>query len=429
MPVRIAQSWLASPYHLLIRASLVLAVGVGFALGLYLVVGFAFGLPLAASSPALVQVHGQVQIVGFVGLFIMAVAVQLLPRFYASRLEHPTQVLLGGLLLATGLALRIIGQPLLPGVPLRPVILMLSGAFELVGVLLAVQSFAQLIGRGLKASRGWEVVLPATMGGSLVMALVLNLVACLELARGSLVVPYAQDEALLSLELWGFASTMVLAVSGRVFPKFLLLQPTREGLARAALALWAVGSFGVPLVWLVADGTPALRALFALAQFLGGALFVVALRLYESAARRSGVPHITNPTRRWVRLAFVLLLTAAAVNLGTAIAELLGRTSTAAELSAARHLVGQGFLLPMIQLMAARILPGYSGYMTQRPRLLSALVWSLLAGAALRGGAELVGGYAPGWGVAIALGGTLTAGAFVIFAVGLWRTTPRPSSV
>ena len=80
----------------------------------------------------------------------------------------------------------------------------------------------------------------------------------------------------------------------------------------------------------------------------------------------------------------------------------------------------------MIQLMAARILPGYSGYMVKRSRLLGALVWSLLAGAALRGGAELVGGYAPGWSAAVALGGTLTAGAFVVFAVGLWRTTSRP---
>jgi len=424
--VQVAQSWLASPYHLLIRTSLALAVGVGFSLGLYLVLGFAFGLPLAATSPALVEVHGQVQVFGFVGLFIMAVAVQLVPRFHASRMAHPTQVSVGGLLLAAGLILRLVGQPLLPGVPLRATLLVLSGIFELVGVLLAVHTFALLIGRGVTPPRGWEALLPATLGGSLVLALVLNLVACLELAQGALVVPYALDEALLHLEVWGFASTMVLAISGRVFPKFLLLQPTRAHLARAALGLWAVGSFGVPLVWLVFEGTPALRFMAALAQFGGAVLFVTALRLYDPAARESGTPHITNPTRRWVRLAYALMLTAAAANLGIAAADFLGRTSTVAELSGARHLVAQGFLLPMIQLMAARILPGYSGHMLKRGRLLGALLWSLLAGAALRGGAELAGGYAPGWSAAVALGGTLTAGAFVVFAVGLWRSTNPP---
>ena len=62
----------------------------------------------------------------------------------------------------------------------------------------------------------WRAVLPATMGASLVLTLVLNLAACVALAQGASVVPFAQDEALIHLELWGFASTMVLAVSGRV---------------------------------------------------------------------------------------------------------------------------------------------------------------------------------------------------------------------
>ena len=44
-------------------------------------------------------------------------------------------------------------------------------------------------------------------------------------------------------------------------------------------------------------------------------------------------------------------------------------------------------------------------------------------GAALRFVAELLGGYAPGWGVLVALGGTLGVIAFLVFAVGLWRAT------
>jgi hypothetical protein len=83
-------------------------------------------------------------------------------------------------------------------------------------------------------------------------------------------------------------------------------------------------------------------------------------------------------------------------------------------------------LLPLIVLMAARILPGYSGYMLHRGRLLAGMVWSLLLGAALRGGAELIGGYSSGWSVLVVLGGTLAVGAFVVFAIGLWRATGRP---
>jgi hypothetical protein len=413
------------------RTSLVLALAAGVSLGLYLVLGLAFSLPLAPSTPALMQVHGQAQVFGFVALFIMAVGAQLFPRFHASRLDRPAQVSFGGLLLALGVALRLVGQRLPATATARPALLVLSGLLELGGVLLVVHAFARVIRGGPQSARTglvpipWRALLPATMGGSLLLALVINLLACLELASGSGVVPFAQDEGLLHLELWGFASSMVLAVSKRVFPKFLLLQPTREGLIRAALAFWALGSFGVPLAWLLLDGAAAARIMPALAQLLGAGMFVAGLRLYETPARDSGMPHVTNPTRRWVRAAFALLLVAAAADLGIAVAEALGRPAPLTELSGARHLLAQGFLLSVIVSMAARILPGYSGYMLRRPRLLAPLAWSLLAGAALRGGAELVVGYAPGWGALVALGATLSVAGFVAFAVGLWRATGR----
>src|SRR6266568_4817110 len=292
------------------------------------------------------------------------------------------------------------------------------------GVGLVLYAFAGVMRGGVEpAPSVWRALLPATLGSSLILALLLNLAVCVELAQGAIVVPFAQDEALIHLELWGFASTMVLAISGRVFPKFLLLQPTRDGLIRPALALWALGSIGSPAVWLLLHGAPAARTLTTLAQLVAAVLFVVGLRLYELPVRTSGTPYVTNPTRRWARLAFAMVLAAASANLGIATAETLGVTTTVTQLSAARHLLVQGFLLPLIVLMAARILPGYSGYMLHRPRLLGALVWSLLIGAALRGGAELVGGYSPGWSSLEALGGTLAVVAFIAFAVGLWRST------
>ena len=49
----------------------------------------------------------------------------------------------------------------------------------------------------------------------------------------------------------------------------------------------------------------------------------------------------------------------------------------------------------------------------------------VLLGAVLRGGAELIGGYSPGWNLVVALGGSLATVAFVVFAVGLWRSTRR----
>src|SRR5579859_7076621 len=97
-----------APCGLLVRTSLILGVGAGFSLGLYLLFGFAFGLPLSAGAPALVQVHGQLQVLGFVATFIMAVAVQLFPRFHATRLQRPAEVSCRGLLSAAGVVVRAV---------------------------------------------------------------------------------------------------------------------------------------------------------------------------------------------------------------------------------------------------------------------------------------------------------------------------------
>jgi hypothetical protein len=423
---RSASTLLSNPHPLLIRTSLALALVFGFSVGFYLILGFAFGLPLAASTPALMQLHGQMQALGFVALFIMAVGVQLFPRFHSARLDRPWLVSLGGLVLAVGLVLRALTQTVRPPDAARAVGLVTSGILELVGVALAVYAFARVIRSSVQPGpRGPGALLPATMGGSLLLALLLNIAACFELARGGLVVPFAQDEALLHLELWGFASTMVLAVAGRVFPRFLLLQQTHERVLPYAFALWAAGSFGVPVVWLVWQGAALPRAAMTLAQLAGACLYVAALRLYEMPVRPSGMPHVTDPTRRWARLAFALMLVAAAADFGLAAAEALGYPPAFTALSAARHALAQGFLLPVIFVMAARILPGYSGHMLHRPRLLAALVWTMLSGAALRFGGEFLGGYTPGWGAVTAVGGTLGVAAFVVFAAGLWRATGR----
>ena len=94
--------------------------------------------------------------------------------------------------------------------------------------------------------------------------------------------------------------------------------------------------------------------------------------------------------------------------------------------SAGRHALAQGFLVPIIVIMAARILPVYSGWMVRHPSLLSGLLWTLFVGAALRSGGEMLGGYAGVWAMAVGTGALMSTGAFTVFAVGLWHASSQP---
>ena len=134
---------------------------------------------------------------------------------------------------------------------------------------------------------------------------------------------------------------------------------------------------------------------------------------------------MTDSARRWARLAFGFLLLAAALGMLLPLGEAIsGRPVAGTVLSAARHALAQGFLLPIMVFMGARTLPGYSVWTLRHPRLLASVISMLLLGTGLRAGAELVGGYAPGWSLLVALGAVLGAIGFVVFAVGVWWTMP-----
>jgi hypothetical protein len=157
-------------------------------------------------------------------------------------------------------------------------------------------------------------------------------------------------------------------------------------------------------------------------------LFLVGL--YNAPSRASGTPYVSNPTRRWIRIAFAFLVVALAREAGLFAAEaVLGVPPSAADLSAARHALAQGFLLPLMVAMAARLLPIYSADVLRRKWLLELSVDLILVGAFIRVGAEMLGGYAGIAGPLVALGGTTTIVGMTVFAVGLWsslRRLPRP---
>ncbi len=410
------------PYGLVLRLSLALSLVAGFGLGLYLLLGLALRFPLPPSTPALLQAHGQAQALGLMLLFVLAVGVHLFPRFHARPLDRPIQVSVGALLLTSGVTLRAVAQPFEPSVA-RGVAVVVGALLALVGALLALEALGRVVRRG-ETGRPERVILPMAAGLSLLGALLLNVIAAIGLAAGGLLVPAALDEAYLHLALWGFAASMILVVAGRVYATLLLLRPEREALVRPMQVFWLVGSLGVPLAWLLAPGQPVARAVPAAAQLLGALLFVVAIRLYEPPRQQSGMPWVTNPTRTWARTAFAFLLLGALLNVVLPLAESFGSTVPATAVSAARHALAQGFLVPVMVYMAARILPGYSAQMLRRGRLLGAIMASLFVGAALRVAAELVGGYDPVWGPLVALGATLETLGFTAFAYQLWRQTP-----
>ena len=97
------------------RLSLALGLVPGLGTGLLLVLVAGAGLPVSIAWPQLAQAHGQVQALGYTLLFILAVGLQLFPRFLGAPLLHVQRAPWGASVVALALVARLVGQPLAPG--------------------------------------------------------------------------------------------------------------------------------------------------------------------------------------------------------------------------------------------------------------------------------------------------------------------------
>jgi len=421
----------SGPYAATMRLALGLALLPGLGTGLLLVLVVGLRLPLSIAWPQLAQAHGQIQTLGFVLVFIVSVGLQLFPRFLGAPLQQPSRATWGAIIISLGLVARLFGQPLAPGV-LRTLLLLVAAIGVPAGALLAGSAFHGLSRRSVQPSTGpaaaWRRFI--LVGGlSLGCALVLFVATGLALAFGDLLVDQGADEALIHLELFGFTACLIFAVSSRIFGRFFLLRsaPSFETWVPRLAMAWGAGVLLVSAGWFV-PGQPGalLRVLGAALQLIVACAWLWLSGLLAPPTRPSGTPHVTNPTRRWARLAFAFLVLGLALNAGFFAREaLFGVPPSFTDLSAARHALAQGFVLPMMVAMASRLLPIYAAEVLKHRLLVEVTMALLFVGAALRVGAEAIGGYAEVTGPIVALGGTLGVAGFAIFAAGMWSSLRR----
>jgi hypothetical protein len=230
---RLARS---EPHQLFILASLALGSGLGFILGLLVVLSRLFEWRLEAGRPDLAQVHGEVQAVGFVGLFIIGLSLRLIPRFAHAQLR------------GASLILPMLGAGVISLLARSLVVIWLPDDLHSFGVL-AVE-LGLLLSAGCFIAIVWGTLLPSParseatswffLAGSLLFflqALLATLVAVYELRDITPVFSYLPSAARLYLLLGGFLVAFIGGVSGRALP-VMVGRPRADRAGRAvAIAL------------------------------------------------------------------------------------------------------------------------------------------------------------------------------------------------
>jgi hypothetical protein len=409
-------------YRSFLRAAVVIGMLGGAALGAvaltHLAVwGYSGVMPEWRWWPALIQAHGNAQLFGWTGLFVIGVAFHSLPRILQRPGPPPVLARATFALVFSGLALGLVAQPLAAGGRV-PLLFPVAMALQAVGVSLFAAYVLKIAGRPRQPSHGFIVVGTLWFWMGALARFGLSVAA---MAEAGAMPPASANAAYLHAMTWGFLLCYVLGYSLRLLPVFVGLPSGRTSLAWAGLLLLTAGTGAEALARLAAAPLLSTAAMGASVVGIGCAL--AALRVWAAPI---GSPDADSGwLRRFAATAYGWLVVAGVLLLGLRLAEAVGPVSLLhahAIGGASRHALTVGFVSLMLVGVAWRILPLFSGAAGPRPGLVGAVFSLLVAGSLLRVGGQVAAGlWGGGWYAVMGVSGWPELAGVTLFAVDVLR--------
>jgi hypothetical protein len=315
----------------------------------------------SALPQAWLQAHGQAQIFGWIGSFIIGIGLYSLTKTQ-STLIFPTRIGWSAWGLWTlGIALRWIA-----GVALWHwrVLLPVSGLLQLSGFLLFFYAVRR---HGPKATSSkpepWmRMVVASTI--CFLLTLAVNFVALLRqgMTGASPALPHVLDQMFVVLAVWGIIVPTVWGFNARWLPIFAGLRP-----ANGERLLWAYGLSILGLVVTFFD----LLAVASVAFFFAALISIEALHVWQRSVHPPKLLNIHPSFPVFVRLAYVWLVISCVLALLAVPFDHAGGLW-----GASRHALTVGFAAGMVFVIGPRILPAFCGMKILWSKRL--MFWSLL---------------------------------------------------
>jgi hypothetical protein len=385
----------------------------GTFLGVWNLIGISSERNVSGLPQAWLQAHGQAQILGWIGSFILGIGFYSLTKILTGRPFPMRLAWFVWVIWTVGISLRW-----LAGMEGRywKVLLPLSAAIQLAAYMLFLVTLRR---NGPKSSGRPEIWMRMVSMGTSVFLLTL-VVNCGILFHQALVaaspaLPHVLDERFVVLEIWGILVPTVWGFNARWLPVFLGTEKPGER------RLWA--AYGLSIAGIVATFVGFLP--LASAAFLISALFSIdALHVWERPTHPAKVLNIHPSFPFFIRLAYGWLVVSCLMAMVAVPWDRSGGIW-----GGSRHALTVGFVAIMVFAIGQRVLPAFCGMRVLWSK--STMLWSLLllsGGCALRVFSEPLayeGIWSPAWKI-LPWSAGLEFTAVGLFALNLIVTMCRP---
>lgn len=390
----------------------------GTILGVWNLVNISEHQSASAPATAWIQAHGQAQLFGWVGTFILGISLYVLPKFRNRSLKSFGRAWCVWAFWTAGVAWHWLGVVYGAG---WQAALVGSAFLELAAYAGALWVIFAPGPKGRREGRSIPVDLGSWLGifgfAGMGVALVANLLVSMRvaLAGAGPAYPLVADRVFLLLCLWAFIAPVAWGYSTRFVTVFLSLEPPET---RAAPWL------GIGVAAIVVAAFLRSFVVVDLIAIAMTAIAIWALRVFRPSVRPPKIAGVYRHYPAFVRLAFVWLVVAAVLGLAADLAPQINGLG-----GASRHALTVGFIALLIFSIGPRILPSFlNGRELASPPLMAASLWLLTAGCALRVSAESVAYSAPGglaWKL-LPVSAFIELSAVLLFALNLALTLARP---
>lgn len=358
----------------------------------------------AAPRPEWIQAHGQAQVFGWVGSFILGISLYVLPKFRRLPLQSIALAWITWALWTAGVALRWQAGI---GLPWPRFCLVVAAALEIAAF--ALSQYLLVIAPA-RAARG-ALPVPSsskarsTKGASALgiigfcgfgAVLIVNLAAAIAAPAGAAAYSPRLDRILVELAIWAFIIPLALAYSTRFVTIFVGLRPSYFS-QRAQLAKVRPFISRLLAALLAALAIATIMQRFPVADALALAVAVAAiwgLRIFERSAQQAKRAGVYGGYPAFIRIAYAWMIVGAVLGLAADVFPNLPGMA-----GASRHALTVGFIATLIFALGPRILPSFLNSRRLHSRALMLLsLWLLTLGCAMRVTSEAAAyGTTGGW--------------------------------
>jgi len=312
-----------------------------------------------------INAHGDAQIFGWVGLFIMGFGYQMFPPMWQTRLPQPGLAILAMLAMIAGIGIRTLAMTLHDSWSLALPAAALGGGLQFLAVATFIMQMLTTLEQRhvpFDASMAFITAALGWFGLSTALSVGYALLLMAAPSREDLVfIVGTYQTALRHVQIYGTALIMILGVSLKILPAMFEWPriPTRRALMALVMLVIAVAggtSFLVAYRWTQA---PALAAAVYASWMLlaaGVAMVVMPWAPWRPLPRVDRCGKFVRAAYLWLGVSLIMLLLMPLYHLVT------GMAFSHAYFGAVRHAITVGFISMMIVGVASKIVPALRGW-------------------------------------------------------------------